>query len=363
MPRFDLLDLPATERERLCRDLLTEFGVTKMKLSSTGELIHSCCLPFGLHRRGDLRPSAALNVHKLVYACAGCGGSGGLLWFIGTCRGTRTAEARDWIKERTGTGGVQGLGALLQYFDGLYDTENTTTPIPRMSPEVLKQWQGIHPYFYETRHIPIETCRRFRLGFDRKAMRVVIPHFWRGDLVGWQTRRLANDGSPKYLSTPDFPKSQTIYHYDMHRDPAIVVESPLSVLSKYHLTPNIEATFGAAVTERQIRQLAKHRTVILFFDNDAPGWRATREVAEALQRYTNVLVVENEWAADPADFDEVAYRRMIHQAVPWSLWRQPSAVRPWETQHGDPQDSERRGDPGAGRRDAGEDSVEALDAG
>lgn len=319
--------LPDAEKERLCRSLLAEFGATRVKEGRDGELIHSCLLPFGGHTHGDLNPSASLNYHKLTYNCLGCQNSGGLLWFIGVCRGTSGTEARSWLEKETGTGPeVMDLGVLLDFFDSLYQPkQHDTTPIPKMSPTVLMPWlQVIHPYLTEIRHIPDRTIIEYQVGWNPTTDRIVIPHFWNGSLVGWQTRRLSDDGTEKYKNSPDFPKDQSIYHYSQRRTKVIVVESPMSVLSKHHVTDNMEATFGAEVTDKQTRLLSIHAQVVLFFDNDNAGWNATQRVGTALLPFSTVWVAKNPFNADPADLDDVTYREAVEEPIPFVLWQRPS---------------------------------------
>lgn len=344
---FEAGSLPDSEKEALCRALLAEFGVTSVKPTPSGELIHSCVLPLGGHRNGDRNPSASLNWKKLTYNCLGCGSSGGLLWFVGLCRGTGGDDARRWLDEQTGTGlEEQSLSSLLEFFDAIYaPKDNRPAPLPRMSPKVLSQWHYIHPYMTEERGIPEETLVSFQVGYAEKyrlrlqdgewidSPRIVIPHFWKGELVGWQTRRLAADGSPKYASSPDMPKDRTIFNFDERR-PAIVVESPMSVLALWHRTKVVESTFGAKVTDSQIRLLGHHKKVVLWFDNDEAGWRATQHVGEALESYSTVMVVENPFDADPADMvrdghEEMAMK-LIADAVPFALWKPPAKLVSWK---------------------------------
>jgi DNA primase len=90
-------------------------------------------------------------------------------------------------------------------------------------------------------------------------------------LVGWQARRL-DGGKPKYKNSPDFPKDTTLFNYDYLRDTVVIVESPMSVMRHWHHMPYVEATFGAAITNEQLRLISKHPKVILFLDNDKAGW-------------------------------------------------------------------------------------------
>lgn len=347
--------LPEGEKERLCLDLLSEFGVNNYKTGGDGELIHSCCLPFGQHKNGDASASASLNYKKLTYNCLGCGSSGGLLWFIGSCRGTSGTEAREWLGKATGTDGeIMDLSKLMAYFDALYGPKkNTRTPMPRMDPKVLNQWAFLHPYMYEDRGIPVETLQRYLIGYAENYVldqygttseRIIIPQFWDGSLVGWQTRRIVDDGSPKYKNSPDFPKDTTIYNFHPQGRRAVVVESPLSVLRHVHHVPDIEATFSATLTARQIKLLARHDEVIFWFDNDDAGWKAVNGrtegkgryavhhpgAAEQLEYYSTVKVVPSEWAADPADMDDATVDELIAQALPYSVWKPPQELKRWK---------------------------------
>lgn len=331
--------LPDVEKEQLCLALLEEFGAENVSVKNDGEIIHSCCLPFGLHPNGDRNPSASLNYKRLTYNCYGCGG-GGLLWFVGICRGTGSGEAKKWLQNQTGTGpDEQPISALMDFFDAVYGKEDRRpAPIPKMDMRVLDQYLVIHPYMTEIRKIPEANLKanlvgyghlRLRLGDDFiDSERIVIPHFWRGNLVGWQSRRLTDDGTGKYQSTPDFPKDTTLYRFNPKQS-GVVVESPMSVLRHQH-HQNLVATFGASVTARQIKLLSEYKKVTLWFDNDEPGWKATHEVAEALLPYMGeVWVVDSPWRADPADMDDEVVDKLVADAVPYSVWSRPSKLQDW----------------------------------
>lgn len=296
--------------------------------------------------------SFVLAGNLLTGNCFGCGAGGGLLWFLGMCRDEDGEAARKWLEGQTGSGpDEQSLSSLMEYFDAIYEQRRTTVPvIPRMDAKVLDPWLALHPYMTDPkpdgRGISEETLMRFMVGYGEirtrvtdldlppgadeyiASHRIVIPHFWKGTLVGWQTRRLMNDGTPKYVSSPDFPKETTIYNYEPKRRVVVGVESPMSVLSKAHLTdsgaPHIEGTFGAKVTDRQVRLMSMHPKVILFFDNDEAGWNATKQVADRLEGLSDVWVANNPWRADPADLDDAAYLSCIEDPIPYALWRPPA---------------------------------------
>lgn len=328
---FDVRYMPDAEKERVARSLLAEFGATHVRVNGP-ELIHGCLLPFKDHKDQDRNPTASFNVEKMVYNCFGCGSGGGLLWFVGVMRDTSGTLARRWLEDQIGVGGESDLAQLLEFFDATYSQERKIEPpLPRMDPSILEPWMFIHPYMTEVRGIPEETLMKFKVGYGvmKGSHRIVVPHFWRGNLVGWQTRRLTKDGTPKYLSSPDFPKAQTIFNYEPQEASVVVVESPLSVLSKDHLG-RVEATFGAKVSDRQVRLLTEHQRVILFYDNDEAGYNATHRMAKALEPYLAVWVADNPYAADPADLDDETYTRAVDEAVPYSVWTQPIELQAWE---------------------------------
>lgn len=335
--------LPDEEKERLCRSLLAEFGVTQVRPSGDGELIHGCVLPFSDHKDQDLHPTASLNYKKLTYNCLGtCGAGGSLIWFVAICRDTSGEEARRWLADQTGFGSEeQSLSSLLEYFDSVYDRDRKIDqPMPKMNAKVLDPWLVLHPYMTEVRGISEETLMKFRVGYGVirlrirgkkyvQSHRIVIPHFWKDDLVGWQTRRLIKDGTPKYKNSPDFPKDRTLYNFDPKQERVVLVESPMNVLSKDHLG-HLEATFGARVTDRQMRLISIHHRVVLFMDNDEAGWKATQRLGDFLSSYSIVEVANNPWAADPADMDDETYRGCVEEVIPYALWRPPMELKVWE---------------------------------
>ena len=333
MTMAEVLSLPSEDKRALALSLLEEFGARVIRPpNAQGEIIHSCVLPFGMHRHGDAHASASINYLKLVYNCLGCGCSGGLLWFVSTCRGATAVATRQWLLEKA-TVSIDDVPAFLAYLDSLYNPARAAVePIPRYSPRVLDPWRFIHPYMTEIRHIPIENLRRFDIGYGNieitptfHSERIILPHYWRNELVGWVTRRIANDGSAKYLNTEGFPKATTIYNYDP-KVPAMIAEGQMSVLA-HPDNPHMEATFSAEVTQKQVRLLAEHPKVILFFDNDTAGWKATIKVGAALLGYTEVQVVQNPYDADPADFGD-DYRDL--DLVPFSIWSPPGRLLPYD---------------------------------
>ncbi|MFJ4902828.1 hypothetical protein [Streptomyces sp. NPDC088727] len=347
-----LTALPEAHKEKLARDALASIGVD-VKRQQGDELIIPC--PIGnYHDDQDRNPTAALSVTKLLFNCLGCQARGTILWLIATVRGDEDIEqARQWLSGEAGLTRAMDLPVLLELFDSLY-TEKKRPPMPRYSDRMLLRWldHGAPNYILSDRGVPADTAYRKLICTDpdgfmgppenrvRTGPRAVIPHYWCGDLVGWQSRRLpgANPSAPKYLSTPSFPRDETIYNELPDEEILIVVESPMSSLRHMHHSP-VSATFGNVVTDRQLQYLARGRKRLTWWmDNDEAGWRAIegyqREGSRfrapgAPQRASGMCqnwVVRSPFACDPADLSDEVYDIVLESAVPWQVWTRPEKL-------------------------------------
>jgi hypothetical protein len=344
-----LAALPDEQKSQIAKDVLDSLGI-QVKRQVRDELIIPC--PVGMfHNDQQRNPTAALNFKKLLFNCLGCQSNGTILWLIATVRGDTTIdEAREWLLGEAGLTRAVGLPDMLAFFDALY-TPKSRPPMPRYSPLMLERWDGIPDYILNDRQIPLDTAVYMGICTDpdgfmgplearvRTGPRAVIPHYWNRQLVGWQSRRLpgADPTAPKYLSTPAFPRDETIFDYRPQRTEVVVVESPMSQLRHQHHS-DVEGTFGAVVTDEQIEHLVKGRTKIIWFmDNDPAGWRAVAGrtfngrfypgAPERASRWCQNWVVQSPFAADPADLSDELYDLLVREhAVPWQVWEQPKVL-------------------------------------
>ena len=351
----DILYMPNDLKADFCLALLEEAGASGISLrEDRGEILHCCVLPW----HNEKRPSASLNFEKMVYRCLGCDSKGGILWLVGTIKGVYGPEARNWLSEQSGLGGREfQLGPLLQFLDAIEEAQKRTRTAPTMakySEAALNPWGQIYPGLttgvpdlgIAGRGLPEANLIEARVGWDMDDNRVIIPHFWKGDLVGWQARRIIEDDllyPEKFKSTADFPRDRTIYLPYADDNPMkpkrsiVVVESPMSTLRHMHHLP-MASTFGASLSEPQIRLLSQYPEIIFWVDNDKAGWKIvegswddkgvhTPGPAEALTAYSNVRVVPSDWVGDPAEIDDDTAEALVAEAVPLWLYERPSILR------------------------------------
>lgn len=315
------LDLLSPEMKReVCIDVLESMGIGDI-LERGDELIHGCQVS-SYHSDQEKNPTGSLNYDKMVFLCLGCGSAGGLVWYIASVMDIGTKEARKWIETRTG--GEDKTKLLLKFYESMYTKKyKSREPIPKYDTRMVEGMVQYHPYM-EQRGISEENALKFRLGFDDAKNGMIIPHFFKGELVGWQTRYL--EGKIKYKSTPNFPKARTLFNYDSKESRAVVVEAPVSAVKhegRYHW----EATVGANTTDEQAALLHKHSRVYLWMDNDRAGWKATNAIARALTGRVDVWVVDSPFAGDPGDLPTELVNRVIETtSIPYALWKIPTVL-------------------------------------
>ena len=126
--------------------------------------------------------------------------------------------------------------------------------------------------------------------------RLLFPiHDLRSRVVAF-SGRILGEGEPKYLNSPETPvfhKGQLLYNLHVAKhgmrkaERAILVEGQFDVL---RLTlagfEEVVAPLGTGLTEEQAALLQRHTAhVILLYDSDEPGLRATFRAGDVLLRY------------------------------------------------------------------------------
>ena len=99
-------------------------GVTEV-IESGDEIIHSCPLPFGMHRNGDVNPSASLNRETLLFNCFTCGG-GSVIWLVQNCVNVDREEAITILKSEVSSLRVIPIEDFIEKLEGMFshDKEN-----------------------------------------------------------------------------------------------------------------------------------------------------------------------------------------------------------------------------------------------
>jgi DNA primase len=297
-------------------------GFEPMGHNESGEDWGQCPDPWSLHKHGDRTGKFAINREKKVYNCFVCGG-GNLLSLTMAIRNCEESEAVEWLRQFASKA-FQSDEDFLNEIDRLMvqkDREEESA-LPWFNANVLLPWEEAdHPWF-EERGITEEVRRVYRLGVNANTIRklndqefvsqsIVLPHFWQERLVGWQNRWIGERPKwvPKYTNTGDFPKKTTLYGLDLaiqYDKPIVVVESVPTVLYLASLDIPAVATFGATVSQEQMKYLRRWQPgIILAQDNDQAGDKWRGDLIEYLDRYIPVMEMEIAWE------DDIGETRMV----------------------------------------------------
>jgi DNA primase len=208
---------------------------------------------------------------------------------------TAVATAADWYARRLREG--RDASAARDYLSGRsFDLESLAPLGLGFAPRGDEFLEAM-----KTLGVNVDVLREAGLAVERDDGSV-RPRFWnrllfpihdlRGRVVGFGGRVLG-DGEPKYLNSPDtqvFHKGGLLYnlhnakHAIRRAGRAVVVEGYFDVLRLVDVGfEEAIAPLGTAFTSEQAKLLARYsQDVVLFYDSDAAGLRATFRAADVL---------------------------------------------------------------------------------
>src|ERR671937_1450500 len=316
----------------------------RTQLRKTGARYMGRC-PFHEERT----PSFSVNAADKLYYCFGCGAKGDLITFVRETEQLDFAEAVEWLADR--------FNVRLEYEQRSPQEDERRRRRERLLSLLDDATAFYERYLWDSqagsaardylagRGLGEDICREYRLGLAlggttlaRKAIekgftrdelraagltnargndyfngRLLFPLAdARGRVLGFQARKLRDDDPlrAKYVNSPEselFRKGDLLYGLDRARgaiarqERAVVVEGNPDVLAlrQAGIEP-VVASMGTALTERQLKELARLTTRLwLCFDGDAAGEAATlRGMELAAAQGLDVRVV-----ALPAGFD------------------------------------------------------------
>jgi DNA primase len=163
-------------------------------------------------------------------------------------------------------------------------------------------------------------------GYDNQQ-RITIPgHSEYGALCGF-IGRTPIEATPKYLYTPGYPKSFTLFN--LHRakkhgdNGIIVVEGSLDVMRIHDLGyPNVTGILGSSLSVAQQKLLIKYTDKVYFmFDNDAAGLKANMQAIEAMKNQLNTYYISLGKLKDPGDIrDKATLDYLVSHAKDWNAF-------------------------------------------
>jgi DNA primase len=293
-------------------------------LKSSGRNHKGLC-PF----HDEKTPSFNVNADRQIFHCFGCGAGGNAFTFLMRhenltfpeavrelgrqvgieVRESDSAEAGLYERLRGVNDAAQaffreelasprGAGARAYLAERGLDAESVERFGIGLAPD---RWDGLLERLRRAQ-IPAEASERAGLlveregggHYDRLRGRVTFPiRDARGRVLGFGGRALGAGQEPKYLNSPETPiyrKREVLFGFPGALEPmrrvgrAVVVEGYFDVVALHRAgVGESVATCGTALTAEHARDLRRRtREVVLLFDGDDAGRRATRAALEAL---------------------------------------------------------------------------------
>jgi DNA primase len=320
---------------------LTEAGCTNIKPS--GENLISTC-PFHENRTGR---SFSMNVHTGQWICFTeyCAEQGGLLSFL--------IKACGWTYKKALRVAIR-YGALQELEKDYDETEDYLPDYADRRKRATKELNGkIFPERYlalydfcpeamTKRGFSKSILREWEVGFDFETNRITFPvRNAAGALVGFTKRSTIPGDEPKYLHL-NFKKSRFLYGEHRTRPAAArvvdvwVAEGQPDAIALAGMDPGVNAlsTMGSKVSKTQIELARKYPYVVLAFDHDSSGKKATQTMGDGLLEvgHRGVFVATGWPEREPPDGEKwdpglvLQYgtpeekKRFISEKLPYDQW-------------------------------------------
>ena len=303
--------------------VLTGYRVP-LKRVGIHQLRGSCPLP--THGSERSQQSFSVDTAKNVWAChsASCcearrGRVGGnVLDLVACLEGCSLRQAALHLQEEW-----RGAGMAVGEPQRASKGSSTSGGADRPHPLSFSLRLGWHPYL-EERAVDPATATWFGVGYYagggllRNRM-VFLIYDHEGQLVAYAGRSL-DDGEPRYLFPPGFPKSQVVFN--LHRAVresarwALVVEGFFDCLRVHQAGyRNVVALLGVSLSEMQEKLLLERfARLVMMLDGDEAGQRASRQLAVRLQGRVSLSIVKVPSGRQPDQMSSEEIGRMVSRA-------------------------------------------------
>ena len=341
-------------------DLISEY----VPLVQKGKNYFGVC-PF----HNDTNPSMSVSREKQIYKCFSCGASGNVFTFISDYENISFKEALYFLADKIGyklkdSKPKESTNINSKYYE-IYDLStkffqnNINTSNGKLAKEYLKN-----------RNISEEVIKNFSIGLSLNKSnalieiltkkgysikdlvnlglavdnhdvfidRIMFPlHDINGRIVGFSGRIYKDSSMNKYVNTKEteiFKKGQCLYNYHIAKESVrqkgylIIMEGFMDVIraSTIGLT-NVIALMGTALTTNHLSLIKKlSLNIILCFDGDAAGEKATMTVGNQLEKIgisPKVIALSNNDDPDTyiLKYGEERFNDLINNAINFSDYK------------------------------------------
>ena len=338
MPSYDDIREEIKSRVDIV-DLVSDY----LSLKKTGQNWRGLC-PFHTEKT----PSFTVSPSKQIYHCFGCGSGGDIFTFLVKYENLTFNEALKALAKRAGVALTASHGPDVKAGEkeALFNIHNDALAFFRQNltknPGAIaylkkrgmgsdaqklfeigyasKSWDALLTYLKRKGCAP-EIMKKAGLitqgakgSYDTFRERIIFPIYdLKGDVIAFGGRAV-NDSEPKYLNSPEtliFNKRGVLYGLNRAKNSIketgkiLLMEGYIDVITAHlHGFTNAVAPLGTAFTTEHGRLIKRFtENVILVFDGDKAGVKATKSAASALlESGLNVKILSLPEKEDPDSF-------------------------------------------------------------
>lgn len=199
-----------------------------------------------------------------------------------------------------------------------YKKEEKEKAVKCLLPDGLVSFEGkVSTYLRKRKFDAIELVSEW----DLKATgpvgpfkhRIIIPIYFKNQLVSFQGRDLTGKSEMKYKACPQerevLDHKCCLYGYDKVRGSKVVVVE--GVADVWRLGPGSVATFGIKYTPEQVRLLSKFKEAFIIFDNDPKAIEQAESLAYDLSAVGVSVEIITLKEGDPGDLTDQEARELM----------------------------------------------------
>lgn len=256
----------------------------------------------------DSSASLQFNVKNGLWICFACGAKGNAKSLIGHFGGTYRDPEVD----------IADIYAKLALIDKESKTHLSDS---KVSESMLKRYTFPTEY-WASRGFTTASISAFDLGYDPIENEAIIPiRNVDGVLNGFIRRRLENDYGPRYMYPKGFPRKKSLFASWMvsrkQTDTVVITEGSLDAIKVWQAGYPAVAQYGSSLSLEQVVLLRRLgiAKVVLFFDNDKAGHKATETAMPLLRDFlTYQIRYRRSDFTDPGAMDEETIKARIDAA-------------------------------------------------
>lgn len=269
--------------------------------------------------KGDNPTAFVINMESGLWFChtGGCGG-GDVYTLVEMMDGIKFYEAVEKVAGILGLN-ISDMEISQRKADYLKDIRNFIRFMQGRKKEPYKEiLLPLGKRVAKFRSFSYDTIQHFGLFFldayDTKTKdgkpyrlnnRLVFPITFRGKTVGMSMRRTKSQDYPKWShQPPSLNMGGLIYNYDqlIGKEIVVIVEGIPDVWAFHEIAVDAGATYGAHITDEQYKLILRTGAeVVLCFDNDEAGIKATKKAITLFKNKTRLYQVLLPQGKDPDD--------------------------------------------------------------